>query len=38
MPPNGAAAEVGFTSLMPMIPNRSPSMAFSAVDRFWVYT
>ena len=38
MPPKGAAADVGLTSLIPMMPNRSPSIARIAVERSLVYT
>ena len=38
MPPNGAAADVGLTSLIPMMPNRRPSIARIAVERSLVYT
>ena len=36
MPPNGAAAEVGLMSLIPMIPNLSCSNALMAREVFWV--
>ena len=36
MPPNGTEAEVGFTSLMPMIPKRRASKADRAVLRLSV--